>query len=689
MIPATTTFQTSLAAFLRGTIPYLIQIPGYTRAFSNVAGMTYDPLFVVDSGSQCNSSGGLSLQPAAVQLGVNSVNFGATTGTAKAPAAGNLLLAFMASSSTGPAPSISDTNGNVWTALQTYAGGASGLCVWWATANGAGIDTVNFVSGSNNGNSFFAVLEIDARAGAYATAYNSGTSATASITIGGYSTSFALQGSTSWQVFAIQWDAAGTLNKTFRLAFLYGDLNHAGTLPTGWIQADLQYFPGNACNSGGRTGAGLSFLNFSDYLAVPWLVSLDPLSQTVNDLDGGADTTNLMFHVQDRGGAITSDFPNFVFEGSKVLLNTSFTGLGRADYCTIWTGFIDSVASDNFNLEYYFSCLDTSIKLAQVIYQTADDGGVTSSGHLRTLNANPMDILLDILQNQIVNADGTKGLPAALIDSATITAYRDGPLAGLSFLFHLSSPPAALDFIKNQIMKPLGGYLFVNALGQVTVAFFYPLTGPVAAMTLGPANWTSIPSAEQTEMVNTVEYQFDKDDGDSTASGNYLQDIVEEYQPSIAKYGIYGEHVVQADGLRSAFLGYFIATFMSWLIFFRYGFKNLKFDGNAADSLWSTMRLESGDVVAVTHPQVPDRAAGVMGITGKQFQILDKKWDFTAGLLTFTMIDASYLAKFGFFEIAPNAEADYTSASGADQALYMFESEAGFYSNGNPGNILG
>ena len=454
-------------------------------------------------------------------------------------------------------------------------------------------------------------------------------------------------------------------------------------LPTAFaVTAGSSFYGTGTVGLSGNTETGAVYFT-------PWLVSIDDLSQTIQDLDGGADTSNLCFTVQDFEDLITGDFPGFVFEGAKVTLCTGLPGLAGVDFCQYWTGFIDSVASANSNLEYYFSCLDTLMKLTQVIYQTADDGGVTSGQNLRTVRGNPLAILLDILENQITNPDGTVGLDPALIDVTTIEAYMNGPLAGLEFVFHVTQPPNAADFIKSQLMKPLGGYIFCNALGQVTVAFFYPIAGATPAMVLGTHTWTSIPEAEQTDMVNTVEFQFDKDDADVNASGNYDSDVVEEYAPSVQRYGIFGEHVVQADGLRSSFLGYFIATFISWMIFFRYGLKNIKFDQNAADAIWPTMLLESGDVVDVTHPKIPDRQNGVMGITNRPFQILDKKTNFTEGLLTPTMIDASYLSKFGFFEYAPNAEGDYTAVSSADQDTYMFEAASGAYSNGNAGNVLG
>lgn len=423
---------------------------------------------------------------------------------------------------------------------------------------------------------------------------------------------------------------------------------------------------------------------------VPWIVSIDDCDTSINDLDGGADQVTFAFTVKDRRGAITGDFPGFVFEGAIITLQLGFPGLALADFCTVFTGYIDTVASANANLEYYFSCSDVSVKLQQVVYRTADSGLPVDSNNLKTLSGHPLDMLLDILNNEIKNADQSIGLPANFIDTDKITAYRDGPFDGVQFVFHLSQPPAAADFIKNQLLKPLGGYLWVNALGAITVNFFYPLAGPVPIATLGPHDWLSIPEAEQTDMVNTVEFQFDKDDATPSASGNYFSDDVNEYGPSVARYGLAGEQVIAADGVRSAFQGFFISAIVSRLIFLRYGFKNLKFDQNAPDSRWRTMLIEPGDIVSVTHPDIQDRKAGVIGVSGKLFEILHRKFNHNEGRMTFTMLDASYLSTFGFYKIAPNSKADYTSASTADKAKYMFLcGPNGEYSNSDPGHVLG
>lgn len=442
------------------------------------------------------------------------------------------------------------------------------------------------------------------------------------------------------------------------------------------------------------------YRTFSNYAAQSiddaWIVSIDEHDKTINDLDGGADQESFAFTIQDRvepgqtTGAITQDMAGFTFEGQLVQLYIGFTSLTNLDdYLLYWQGYVDNVASANGNTEYYFTCTDVTTKLQQAVYLTGDNGGQTSGDNIKTLTGNPLAIMLDILQNQLRDPITGQALNPALINTAKITEYMNGPFDGMEMLFHLSQPPAALDFIKNQLLKPLGGYLWVSQ-GILTVNFFYPLGTPTAVQTITRDDWTETPTAEQTAMINTVVYQFDKDDGAGSSSGNYLSSNTQQYGPSVSKYGLFGEMNINADGMRAALQGYLISWLVSYLIFGRYGFKNLTFDSNAAPGIMTLWLLEPGDIVAVTAPDIPNRKLGVMGITNYPFELLNKKTNFQEGLVTHTMIDATYLSQFGFAEIAPDGEPDYTSASSGDKLLYMWQSgSSGFYSNGDPGKVLG
>jgi hypothetical protein len=414
-----------------------------------------------------------------------------------------------------------------------------------------------------------------------------------------------------------------------------------------------------------------------------WIESVDDINQTIQAIEGGADQTSWGFTVQDKTGLVTADFPGFTFEGKQVTVQVGFVGLAQVDFCTIFTGIVDTVANANSNNSYYFTCLDISAKLAQVVYVTGDDGiNPVSSKNLKTINGHPLDILLDILSNKI-------GLPGGQIDTTKIQAYRDGPFSGVQFTFRLSQSVTAHDFIKAQLLKPLGGYLWVNALGKMTVNFFYPLAAPAAVASLGPGIWESIPDAEQVDMINTVQFQFDKDDL-AGGTGNYNAVDTETYAVSVAKYGQYGEQVIPADGMRSALQAFFTAKLVSRMYFYRYGLKNLTFNQNAADAILQAMLLEPGDLVSVTHPAIPDRIAGTIGITAKLFEVLDKTFKLSEGKVTLTMIDASYLSTFGTYKIAPTGKGAYAAVSAPDKARYMFMCDnTDHYSNGDAAHALG
>jgi hypothetical protein len=187
-----------------------------------------------------------------------------------------------------------------------------------------------------------------------------------------------------------------------------------------------------------------------------WIESVDDINQTIQAIEGGADQTSWGFTVQDKTGLVTADFPGFTFEGKQVTVQVGFVGLAQVDFCTIFTGIVDTVANANSNNSYYFTCLDISAKLAQVVYVTGDDGiNPVSSKNLKTINGHPLDILLDILSNKI-------GLPGGQIDTTKIQAYRDGPFSGVQFTFRLSQSVTAHDFNSS---TPIG---IVGLMGAFT-----------------------------------------------------------------------------------------------------------------------------------------------------------------------------------------------------------------------------
>lgn len=421
-----------------------------------------------------------------------------------------------------------------------------------------------------------------------------------------------------------------------------------------------------------------------------WLSYVDDLAATVSDLDGSADLGVLSFTVVDEAGALTGDFPGFTFEGKQVTLKTGILGMSQADFVTLFSGEVDSVASSTAGSgqgsalgTYTFSCVDRNAgKLAQVIYTAGDDGLPTDSDHPKTLNAHPLDIMLDILLTQL-------GLDAGDVDSTKIGLYRDSVFSGVQFTFSLDSAPVAKDFIEQQLLKPLGGYMFTKSTGQRSVNFFYPLSS-ASVMSLTDDDLAEVPTATQADLINQVTMRFDKDPSGSTGSNStgFLAESVQSYAASVAKYGQYGGRVIEADGLRSGLQGFLVAAMTSRLLFFRYGLKNIRMDSTMA--IWKAVLLEPGDIMDVTCSLVPDRVAGTVGISSRKFEVLDRTWHFEDGTVELTLLDAAFLDKFGRFKISPDGEAVYASASTADKAKYMFMcSDSDVYSTGAAGNVLG
>jgi hypothetical protein len=413
----------------------------------------------------------------------------------------------------------------------------------------------------------------------------------------------------------------------------------------------------------------------------PWMKNPEDLDITIDELNGSSSLGKLSFNVLDHAHLITADFPNYVFEGKKVRLRTGFPGMLRSEFVTMFTGVIVSVESMDGNLGYNFVCSDGKARLNQVIWTTGDDGVATDSDHPRTINGNPLDILLSILQTEIA-------MLSSEINVAKIEQYRDTIFAGMQFVFNITDPPQALDFIQKQLMIPLGGYIWTRADGVTDVNFLYPLGGVSSSMSIDQKILDVTPTAGQTDLKDVVTFRFDKND-DPSGSGNadFLSVAVQKYQPGINKYGLYGQQVIESDGVRSGFQGNFIAAFCAQMIFLKYGFKNLTFDG---ECLWVTVLLEPGDFVLISHPRVPDRVNGVFGITNWLMQVLDRTWAFNDGKVTLKLIDASGLLRYGQFKIAPDDIPTWTLATSPQKARYMFLSkDNGTMSDGATAPVLG
>lgn len=406
----------------------------------------------------------------------------------------------------------------------------------------------------------------------------------------------------------------------------------------------------------------------------PWVSEIGPLRLAVQDLRGGSSMGDLEVEALDKDGSITSDLAGITLEGRAATLKHGFAGMNQADYLTMLTGKVDRVENAGDNTAYRFVVKDNGRLLRKAIYTTGDKGGPTSGDDPKTKKGNPLDILIDILDNEV-------GMPK---DATAITDIRDQLFAGLQFDFSLKTAPEAKQFIERELLMPLGCWGFVDELGQYTIRCYWPLPGTVSSsFTFTDQNLYVIPAPQQSELVNAVTHRYDHD------GSQFKSENLEKDSGSVTKYGIEGRQIIDAKGMKSNFQAIPFARFAAQGLFAHYADKQLRFEARA---LWDAVKLEPGDFVKVTHDKVPDRVAGSIGVTDKLYRVIGRTWDFRQGRVGLELLDAGKIETLAATvrRIAPDTILAYTSEDAADQARYMFVSDdvTGQYSNGDPGHTL-
>lgn len=388
-----------------------------------------------------------------------------------------------------------------------------------------------------------------------------------------------------------------------------------------------------------------------------WIKDIGQISQSVDDVNGSSSLSGVTVSIIDYRRLITADFPTFMFEGRRVTLKQGFAGLDEADFITLYTGIVDTVPNNDDGTSYDFNCVDTNRLNQQVIFLTGDDGQPTDSSHPKTVIGNPMDILVSVLSEYVGFADHE-------IDTDTIYAFRDSLWGGIEFQFSITSPPDAKSFIETELLKPLGGYGFTDNLGRYTVNFMQPQPGVISPVyDFNPTNLSAVPVWDEATLYNTLSYRFD-DDG-----SKMMAETVELDAASVDRFGLQGQLVIESKGVRSGFQGFPLAAMVATSIFNRYAMKNPRL---TLETSWRPIRVQIGEFVTVTHPLIPNRSTGSLGVTNQLFQVIARNPDPLKGTISFTVADASKIQAFGAARIAPNGTPAFTAASDYQKGRYLF-----------------
>lgn len=267
------------------------------------------------------------------------------------------------------------------------------------------------------------------------------------------------------------------------------------------------------------------------------------------------------------------------------------------------------------------------------------------------------------------------------INFAAIASLKNTLFAGMKLRFELTTAPQAKDWIDKELFQALGGYGFWNNLGAFTPYFYIPQAVPTVALALTEYNVEGVPGLDQADPMNFITYRMDFE-GDQAQ-----QELTELYGPSFNLYGMQSQHIIEARGVRSFYQGLAWARLLAHALFRRYARKPPLV---TATAFWDAAVLEVGDCVTLTHSKMVPPGGGTLGVTNELFEVVKLSKDFTKHTVELGLLDVNWLNGVAAYLVAPDTQVDWTLASPAEKAAFMFLASAatGNYSDQTPGHLI-
>ncbi|MGH9431175.1 MAG: hypothetical protein ACRD3T_06505 [Terriglobia bacterium] len=486
---------------------------------------------------------------------------------------------------------------------------------------------------------------------------------------------------------------------------------------------------------------------------LPYLVIPQGASQTVDETEGMATVGKMTLTSIDPGGLLKSLVAQQSLLGQVAQFSMGFAGQSLGDFVPLHTLQITStgwtsqgqITIDGDDVQRFIKGSYLWLNGGPAPWVPGDstpsqpagpqwlpNAFTASNTNPRYLQGNPIDLLLAALQNELgVGQDpalprsqtpayasdfasnlslaspvqGTGGWqiyvpgddstllnPNPFLDVPGMMGLRDSQFSGDWFEFKVTQKTEALQWIQDQILKILGLYFIVRSNGQLSLKSMKTAQGvssPVMALNAG--NIAGIPSVQRGSIINVVNIRMDVDDAeDQTAAMSYNNDVVFEQQDSINTYRQLYVQQIEAKGLRVGYGGMLRASLLADRLFRRHAYGTPEYTVSA----WlSTVPLELGDYVWLTHPLVPDLLSGEMGVNSVICEVSGRRPNYARGQMQFTLVDTRFMNLTRPYQIAPAADnvPPWTGATPTQKSEFMFISfavQGGEYSDSTPGNTI-
>ena len=428
--------------------------------------------------------------------------------------------------------------------------------------------------------------------------------------------------------------------------------------------------------------------------------ALDPIngrrlqtSVKVPLLDVDGEITKLV--ATEASGAYVSSLIN-----RRATIYGGYRHLDESDYAAVYSGRITAVDLVGDGTTYELTISDpTRLLDGEIMTGATSDKPTTIAG-------NPVNVYWSILTGTFSTTHATFPLTEVSTDTSTTSAptglgistsdiYEDqlveqrdawypDALVKVTFV----QPESAKTHLETEFFRVFQGWPVISQDGRIGLRFFVPPVPSTDAEEVGPNDIVGIPKWTRLyrDHLNSFVYYGNYDaSADSYDSVLYDTETSEDTadQSATDETIIYQ---VKSRWLRSDLqndygeTGADIAEDLAARMRLRY----LKTPAQLTLHVgFHKTALEEGDVIAVTHPQVPDLLTGERGVSGKLMVIVSRTVDFARGLIQLVLLDTGF-RRYGV--IAPSSTPDYTSATDKQKGTFIYISNSsGNMSDGTPG----
>ncbi len=447
----------------------------------------------------------------------------------------------------------------------------------------------------------------------------------------------------------------------------------------------------------------------------PCLMVPQGVHQTIQQLQGQSSIGALEIDVVDTGGFMTALASGGKLVGRRLTLSVGYPGMNSSDFVTIATQEIEGVEVLASGGGLRLDCQDLNRYAKSQIFVVGDDGSAVSKQHPRNLLANPMDIMLSVLQNELGLGQASLLEPSAwklydpaqwdstfttnptlinpnpYVDVDQVLFYRNSIFAGYLFDFEFTQPVEAKQFLEFEIFHPLGGYAVILADGRMSPRFSVPPYSLAGLASLNDRNLTALPGLKPNPLINQVTFRMDYD------GSKFQTELLFLSAPSLQQFGLAGENIIESKGMKLERGGASLASITANRIFQRYGGIN-PVSGSprggaptvSVTSQFMNLTIEAGDFVYFSHPVLPNLETGTRGIYNRIMEVVDKQPNYTRGNMAYQLLDTGWMGSKVLSRIAPQGTPAWSGASSAQRERYMFLSQeaTGTYSDGTAGKTV-